>query len=143
MKTTKAQKALIDAANLVIHQQNLFLDFENRRVINAHMRDGVPSVTDLYGGEHYPIEGNSWRNGSGHVVNFGQPENDALEKIKEYAFAHYDDGGWDVIVECWSDDQLRAEIRKHGGYAGAMRFIRQLLVGIWAERQADAENSRF
>lgn len=70
MKTTKAQQAIINAANIIIHRQNLFRDVDNRRVINAHMRDGTPCVQDLYSGKTYPIAEHTWRNGAGHVVTF-------------------------------------------------------------------------
>jgi hypothetical protein len=36
--------------------------------------------------------------------------------VREYATAHYDEGGWDYIVECWSDEdiaQILAEEQCH------------------------------
>jgi hypothetical protein len=35
--------------------------------------------------------------------------------VKAHALAHYTDGGWDVIVECWSDDHRGGDTRlSHG-----------------------------
>ena len=65
-----------------------------------------------------------------------------LMQIRDYARAHYEDGGWDVIEECWSDDRLREEIRKRKTYNATMKFLRRL-VSIWADQQADARNSAF
>ncbi len=25
-----------------------------------------------------------------------------IDAVREHAVAHYEDGGWDVVVECWT-----------------------------------------
>lgn len=57
------------------------------------------------------------------------------EEIKAYAQEHYNDGGWDVIVECWTDEELDELIEEHG--ADSMDFVKTL-VSVWAERQENA-----
>lgn len=62
--------------------------------------------------------------------------------VKAHATAHYEDGGWDVIVEAWDD----ADIRRQIGYAstakGAIKKVAHV-VSIYADREADAVNSAF
>ena len=67
-----------------------------------------------------------------------------IETVKEWAKAHYNEGGWDVIVECWGD----AEIQEHLERCAAQTQAKAIkafepVVAVWAERQADAINSAF
>jgi|TARA_R110000744_G_scaffold368978_1_gene479051 hypothetical protein len=32
-----------------------------------------------------------------------------IQGIKEYALAHYNESGWDVLIECWEDDEIEAK----------------------------------
>lgn len=63
---------------------------------------------------------------------------DALvAQVKRHARENYSNGGWDVIVECWSDSDIRWAI------AGASTLERALaklveVVDVYADRQADA-----
>ncbi len=71
--------------------------------------------------------------------------------IKDHALVHYEDGGWDVVVECWDD----AEIAETIGEAEASTIAEALdafaplidafapLIDAWSDRQADARNSAF
>jgi hypothetical protein len=34
--------------------------------------------------------------------------------VKAHAVAHYEEGGWDSIVECYDDEDLQAEIEASG-----------------------------
>lgn len=65
-----------------------------------------------------------------------------VEAVKRHATEHYNDGGWDVIVECWSDDELAHTIRGAKTVRGALRKV-GTIVSVYADRQADAENSAF
>jgi hypothetical protein len=67
-----------------------------------------------------------------------------VEEVKKHANAHYAEGGWDVIVEAWSD----SEIADHLVEEKAKTIVDALaafepMVRVWRERDADAENSRF
>ena len=35
---------------------------------------------------------------------------DLIEGVRQYALAHYNEGGWDIIFECFEDDELAEEI---------------------------------
>lgn len=69
---------------------------------------------------------------------------DLVRAVKDHAVEHYNDGGWDVIVECWGDNQIANIIE-----AGDAKTVKQAIkcfkpmVDIWADRQADARNSAF
>jgi hypothetical protein len=62
-----------------------------------------------------------------------------VTQIRAYAYGHYDCGGWDVIVEAWSDQQIAYAI---GGAANLEEALTKsnlsTCVAIWADRQADA-----
>jgi hypothetical protein len=29
-----------------------------------------------------------------------------IKAVREYAVAHYEEGGWDILVECWEDADI-------------------------------------
>jgi DNA-binding CsgD family transcriptional regulator len=60
-----------------------------------------------------------------------------IAEVRAYAVDHYNDGGWDVIVETFSDDELRAAIGGARTLAGALRKLRPS-VSVWADRDAEA-----
>lgn len=68
-------------------------------------------------------------------------EQEMVAAVKKHAEAHYNDGGWDVIVECWSDDDIAAAIHRCTTANGAIALVSRI-VGVYAERQADAEYHR-
>lgn len=81
-----------------------------------------------------------------------------VQGVKDHALAHYDEGGWDVIVECYDDEQI-ADLLTQTDYEttarrtltwgkartvkGAIRKVERQVVGIYADYQADARNSAF
>jgi hypothetical protein len=65
-----------------------------------------------------------------------------IDAVKAHALAHYQDGGWDVIVETYDDGMIAEQIGKARTPAGAIRKFAPL-VDVWADRQADAINSAF
>lgn len=76
------------------------------------------------------------------------------EQVAAYARAHYDTGGWDVIVETMSLADIRKDLVSYPGggpTAVPCLTIEQVLtdsillscVSIWDDRQADARNSAF
>ena len=67
-----------------------------------------------------------------------------VQYVKDYANFHYNDGGWDVIVECWADkDILKVLTRDNATTEEEALASFKDVVAVWADRQADAENSRF
>lgn len=68
---------------------------------------------------------------------------DLIAAVRKHAVDHYNDGGWDVIVECWEDVDIVRYIlgcRKLGPVDTPARAIKAFepLVDVWADRQADA-----
>ena len=68
--------------------------------------------------------------------------NELVEFIKTYALRHYEDGGWDVIVECYSDADIAEVIGKATTQAGALTAFSHI-IDVFSDRQADARNSAF
>jgi hypothetical protein len=68
----------------------------------------------------------------------------ALE-VMEYAKAHYNDGGWDVVAECWIKPELCELIVREGceSVQDVKAGVLGACVDVWADRQADAVNSAF
>jgi len=64
-----------------------------------------------------------------------------IKFIKQYAQDHYNDGGWDVIVECWSDSDIRYQLNlcKITTKVEALKYFNRL-ASVWADQQADAKN---
>ena len=65
-----------------------------------------------------------------------------IAAVKDHAEAHYTEGGWDVIVECWTDEMLADAIGRTWTLKGALAKL-STAVSIYADRQADARNSAF
>ena len=64
-----------------------------------------------------------------------------IKFIKQYAQDHYNDGGWDVVVECWSDSDIRNHLNlcKITTEVEALKCFNRL-ASVWADQQADAKN---
>lgn len=64
------------------------------------------------------------------------------DRVMAHAKEHYSEGGWDVIVECWGNEEITEILIEQGDEENAWRLI-ESLVDIWSDRQADARNSAF
>ncbi len=59
--------------------------------------------------------------------------------VKKHAEDHYNDGGWDVIVECWTDQELCAHIMQSKAHTVDQAITSfEIPVSVWSERQSDA-----
>ncbi len=65
-----------------------------------------------------------------------------VRAIKDHALVHYEDGGWDVVVECFDDAEIAETIGEAGTIAEALDAFAPL-IDVWSDRQADARNSAF
>jgi len=65
-----------------------------------------------------------------------------LQAIKDHALVHSEDGGWDVVVECFDDAEIAETIGEAGTIAEALDAFAPL-IDVWSDRQADARNSAF
>lgn len=66
-----------------------------------------------------------------------------VEGVKTHALEHYEDGGWDVIVECWEDADIIEHTAEVDTAEEAIALLQHGPVAVWADRQADARNSAF
>ena len=62
--------------------------------------------------------------------------------IYDYAVEHYNDGGWNVIVECWTINDIMERIEDGQSKEDALKSF-ESVVDVWAERQSDAVNSAW
>lgn len=65
-----------------------------------------------------------------------------VQQVRQYAIEHYEDGGWDVIVECYTDDEIASQITGARTLSTALKRF-DTLIDVWSDRQADARNSAF
>jgi hypothetical protein len=71
------------------------------------------------------------------------------ERVMQYALDHYNDGGWDVLVECYEISgviDLLWENPFHAGadvltFEDAIEELRTGIIEIWDEKEADARIS--
>jgi hypothetical protein len=78
-----------------------------------------------------------------------------IDNVKAHALKHYDEGGWDVVVEAMSDKSIQETLMMMdaGGHDftepcitlkdATEHSLLRVLVSVWADRQADARNSVF
>ena len=57
--------------------------------------------------------------------------------IKDYALKHYEGGGWDVVVECFTDAEIADTIGDAKNTTEALASF-EYMVEVWSDRQADA-----
>lgn len=78
-----------------------------------------------------------------HWLRVSNSRQDLVEAVKRHAASHYNDGGWDVIVECWDDQEIASFLAKHNVRSLRTAIAKfKSLVSVWADRQADAHNNR-
>ncbi len=66
------------------------------------------------------------------------------QDIYDYAKRAYNEGGWDVIVECWTVPMIAERLEDWNISTRDDAFEAfEDLASIWADRQADAINSAF
>lgn len=68
--------------------------------------------------------------------------------VMDHAHRHYEDGGWDVVAETYTQGELTATVMAMRDGVPATTVAEAIaamepLVDIWADRQADARNSAF
>jgi hypothetical protein len=70
---------------------------------------------------------------------------DLARAVLAYAREHYNDGGWDVIVECWDLQDICASLTKDPQPTTVDAAVDSFrgAVSVWKDRQDDARNSAF
>jgi hypothetical protein len=67
---------------------------------------------------------------------------DLLAAVKAYATEHYDENGWDAVVEAYDDTQLTEAIGRATTPAGAIRNVKEH-VAPWNERRREVQAEVF
>ena len=49
------------------------------------------------------------------------------ERIRQHATTHYTEDGWDILVECWTDEYIEEHYRGCGSYTEAVIAISNTL----------------
>lgn len=65
-----------------------------------------------------------------------------VNAVTAHAHQHYEDGGWDVVVECWDPYMIRDHVIATTTPEAAIAEF-ATTVSVYADRQADARNSAF
>jgi DNA-binding LytR/AlgR family response regulator len=65
-----------------------------------------------------------------------------IDAVKAYALSHYETDGWDIVIECYSDDDIAAIIKTARTPAGAIRMVRAE-VKPRADYRADIQSEAF
>ena len=63
------------------------------------------------------------------------------ERIRQHATVHYTEDGWDILVECWTDEYIAEHYRGCKTYEEAVVAISNVLAtmdGYRSEVQAEA-----
>ncbi len=64
----------------------------------------------------------------GHKQCLEQKMNDAMkllvEAVKAHALDHYEEGGWDYVVECFSDEEIAEDIGRARTVEGAIKKVK-------------------
>ncbi len=47
-----------------------------------------------------------------------------VEAVKAHALDHYEEGGWDYVVECFSDDEIAEDIGQARTVEGAIKKVK-------------------
>lgn len=50
-----------------------------------------------------------------------------IEAVRAHALKHYEDGGWDYVVEAWDDEDLAEFIGKARTPAGAIKAVGKIV----------------
>lgn len=61
--------------------------------------------------------------------------------IKEYAQDHYEDGGWDTFVECYTDAELLAFCQAQLNAQCCPMRIAKSMAELWAEREQEIRST--
>lgn len=63
-----------------------------------------------------------------------------VQAVRDYANANYNKGGWDIIVECWSDEDILGEIGNVKTVSGAIRKVSKV-VQVISDYRSEIQNA--
>lgn len=50
-----------------------------------------------------------------------------VKEVLDHAIAHYEEGGWDYVVECWSEKEIEDTTKNCRTAAGAIKVIGKIV----------------
>jgi hypothetical protein len=68
--------------------------------------------------------------------------NELIAAVKQHAVEHYEQDGWDIVVECYSDAELADIIKRARTAAGAIRKVKAHIKPR-ADYRADIQSEAF
>lgn len=76
-----------------------------------------------------------------------EPANEAdvmlfVAEVKRHALTHYEEGGWDFVVEAFSDEEVAHEIRGCSTFSQALAVMQEL-VGLMDERRREVRSTAW
>lgn len=51
-----------------------------------------------------------------------------IDRIRKHAMTHYTEDGWDILIECWTDQYIEEHYRSCATYEEAVIAISNVLV---------------
>ena len=65
-----------------------------------------------------------------------------VEDVKKYALEHYEEDGWDVVVECFSDEEIGEIIQRARTKKGAIEKMSKSIRPL-ADHRSEIEATIF
>ena len=65
-----------------------------------------------------------------------------VEDVKKYALEHYEENGWDIVVECFSDEEISEIIKKARTKKGAIEKMSKSIRPL-ADHRSEIEATIF
>jgi hypothetical protein len=75
-------------------------------------------------------------------LSFIDPVPGMVEAVKSYASAHYDEGGWDIVVEAYEDSEIAELVKKCTSNEQAIRKVRST-VSVQADYRDDIRATAY
>lgn len=65
-----------------------------------------------------------------------------IRAIRIHALAHYNENGWDYLVECYSDEDILVAMKDARNYDEALRYVSEV-VELMNERRTEIQSEAY
>ncbi len=79
---------------------------------------------------------------SEHSASTATTAIELVAAVKRHALDHYEEDGWDIVIECWSDNEIAEAIGTARTEAGAVRAVRRAVKPV-AEHRDEIQRTAF
>jgi len=70
--------------------------------------------------------------------------NELVEKVKAHALAHYEEGGWDFVVEAMQDDEIAKILEREGAKDEKQAIgVMAEIAGLLDEQRREIQSTIF